>query len=147
MEKPILVYQHMEWVLYLVMSTYPGSISDTDITAKTGVLSYVNEGHEVMTDKGFSIQDLCAIKGVTLKRPKQKQSDQFSQADIQTNFDIAYTRIHVEKFIGRVRDWRILNNIWPMNRIDLLSSTCIMLCHTVNLVLPPIGPKEEEFAS
>lgn len=39
---------------------YPGSISDTDITEKTGVLGYVNEGHEVMTDKGFSIQDRCA---------------------------------------------------------------------------------------
>lgn len=42
-------------------NVYPGSISDTDITEKTGVvLGYVNEGHEVMTDKGFSIQDLCA---------------------------------------------------------------------------------------
>ena len=124
-------------------NVYPGSISDTDITEKTGVLNYVNEGHEVMTDKGFSIQDLCAIKGVTLNRPKQKQSDQFSQADIQQNFDIASTRIHVERFIGRVRNWRILNNIWPMNRVDLLSSTWNMLCHTVNLVMPPIGPKEE----
>ena len=124
-------------------NVYPGSISDTDITEKTGVLNYVNEGHEVMTDKGFAIQDLCAIKGVTLNRPKQKPSDQFSQDDIQQNFNIASTRIHVERFIGRVRNWRILNNIWPMNRIDLLSSTWNMLCHTVNLVMPPIGPKEE----
>ena len=124
-------------------NVYPRSISDTDITEKTGVLNYVNEGHEIMTDKGFAIQDLCAIKGVTLNRPKQKQSDQFSQGDIQQNFNIASTRIHVERFIGRVRNWRILNNIWPMNRIDLLSSTWNMLCHTINLVMLPIGPKEE----
>ena len=122
---------------------YPGSISDTEITEKTGVLEYVNEGHEVMTDKGFSIQDLCAIKGVTLNRPKQKEADQFSQPDIMRNFNIASTRIHVERYIGRVRNWKILNNIWPMNRIDLLSFTWQMLCHTVNLVFPAIGPKED----
>ena len=96
-----------------------------------------------MTDKGFSIQDLCVIKGVTLNRPKQKQGDQFSEGDVHENFDISSTRIHVERFIGRVRNWRILNNMWPMNGIDLLSSTWNMLCHTVNLVMLPIGPKEE----
>ena len=48
---------------------YPGSISDTDITDKTAVLEYVTEEHEIMTDRGFSIQDLCAIKGISLNRP------------------------------------------------------------------------------
>ena len=123
--------------------SYPGSISDTEITEKTDVLNFVNEGHEIMTDRGFSIQDLCAIKGVSLNRPKQKDTDsnQFSEGEIQINFDIAATRIHVERYIGRVRNWKILNNIWPLNRIDLLNSTWKMLCHTVNLVFPPIGPK------
>ena len=57
---------------------YPGSISDTEITEKTNVLKFVEEGHEIMTDRGFSIQDLCAEKGVSLNRPKQKDQDQFS---------------------------------------------------------------------
>ena len=43
---------------------YPGSISDSDITEKTDILKYVSYGHEVMTDRGFSIQDLCAISDV-----------------------------------------------------------------------------------
>lgn len=38
---------------------YPGSISDSEITSKTDILSYVEESHEIMTDRGFSIQDLC----------------------------------------------------------------------------------------
>ena len=57
---------------------YPGSISDTEITEKTNVLKFVEEGHEIMTDRGFSIQDLCAEKGVSLNLPKQKDQDQFS---------------------------------------------------------------------
>ena len=120
---------------------YPGSISDTEITEKTGVLQYVSEGHEIMTDRGFSIQDLCAIKGITLNRPKQKENAQFTQSEVQQNFDIAATRIHVERYIGRVRDWKILNNVWPLTQMDLLASTWQMLCHTVNLTMPPIGPK------
>ena len=125
----------------LFSDIYPGSISDTDITEKSGALQYVEEEHEIMSDRGFAIQDLCAIKGVYLNRPKQKDLDQFKQSDIQQNFDIASTRIHVERFIGRVRDWSILNNVWPLTRMDLLSSTWQMLCHIVNITMPPIGPK------
>ena len=62
--------------------------------------------------------------------------------DIATNFDIAATPIHVERFIGRVRDWGILNSIWPINRMEILSSTWQTLAQTVNLTNPPIGPKE-----
>ena len=121
---------------------YPGSISDSEITEKTNILQYVNYEREIMSDKGFAIQELCTEKGIFLNRPKQKDSDQFLEKDVQKNFDIASTRIHVERFIGRVRNFNILNNIWPMNRIDLLSSTWQMLCHIVNITMPPVGPKE-----
>ena len=125
----------------LFSDIYPGSISDSEITEKSGTMLYVEEEHEVMSDKGFSIQDLCAIKGVFLNRPKQKDGDQFNEADVQKNFDIASTRIHVERYIGRVRDWTILNKVWPLNRMDMLSSTWQTICHIVNITMPPIGPK------
>ena len=43
-------------------------------------------------------------KRIYLIRPAQKDSDQFSQSGVASNFDIASTRIHVEKFIGWDRD-------------------------------------------
>jgi hypothetical protein len=93
----------------LFSDIYPGSISDSEITEKSRVLQFVEEEHEIMSDKGFSIQDLCAKKGVFLNRPKQKENDQFTEGQVQRNFDIASTRIHVERYIGRVRNWTILN--------------------------------------
>ena len=63
----------------LFSEVYPGSISDSEITEKAGALNFVQEEHESMSDRGFSIQELCAIKGIALNRPKQKDSDQFSQ--------------------------------------------------------------------
>ena len=33
------------------------------------------------------------------------------EVNVTTNIDIAATRIHVERFTGRVRDWGILNSV------------------------------------
>ena len=126
----------------LFSDIYPGSISDSALTKKSGVIEYVQPDHEIMADRGFAIQDLCAIKGVYLNRPSQKSGDQFPQVDVAGNFDIALTRIHIERFIRCVRDWAILNAVWPVQRMDLLSSTWQMLCHVVNLACRPIGPAQ-----
>ena len=45
------------------------------------------------------------------------------EMDVATNFDIAATSIHVERFIGQARDWGILNSVWPINRMNILSPT------------------------
>ena len=126
----------------LFSDIYPGSISDSEITEKSGAILYVENDHEIMSE-GFSIQELCAVKGIMLNRPKQKENNQFAEAEIASNFDIAATRIHVERFIGRICDWGILNTVWPINRMDILSPTEKMLGHIVNLTMPPIGPKEQ----
>ena len=58
----------------LFSEVYPGSISDSEITERTNAIDYVKENHEIMSDRGFSIQDLCSSKGITLNRPKQKEN-------------------------------------------------------------------------
>ena len=83
----------------LFSDVYPGSISDTEITVKTNVIDFLFQGHELMTDRGVSVQDYCAKKGITLNRPKQKDNPQFSEGQDERNFNIACTRIHVERFI------------------------------------------------
>ena len=98
-----------------------------------------------MADRGFAIQDPCALKGMYLNRPAQKLSDQFTQAEVASNFDIASTRIHVERFIGRVREWSILNAVWPVQQMDILSSTWQALVYIVNLTMPPgYWPKRKQ---
>lgn len=54
-----------------------------------------------------------------------KFNSQFDETEIANNFDIATLRIYIENYIGRVRDWQILNKCWPSGRIDfLLSNIC-----------------------
>ena len=50
----------------LFSDIYSGSISDS------GTILFAEKEHKIMSDHGFLIQDYCAIKGVSLNRPKQK---------------------------------------------------------------------------
>ena len=48
----------------LFSDIYPGSISDSEITEKSGAILLIEEQHEIMSDRGFSIQELCALHGI-----------------------------------------------------------------------------------
>ena len=62
-----------------------------------------------MADKGFQIQDLLAPLGVRLNVPPFLNSKkQMPVADVLLIRKIAHLRIHMERAIGRVKDYRIL---------------------------------------
>ena len=43
---------------------------------------------------------------------------------------IAPASIHVKRFTGCVSDWSMLNNDWPIQKIDSLTSVRRSLCHS-----------------
>ena len=49
------------------------------------------------------------MRGITLSRLKQKESDQFFEVDVATDVNIAVIRVYIERFISGRRDWEILN--------------------------------------
>ena len=67
---------------------FPWSISVSKITEGCGEVYLVEREHEIMSDRDFSIQQLCASRGITLDRPKQKESHQFMEVDVATKFHI-----------------------------------------------------------
>ena len=56
----------MEVEYYLL--TYPGSISDSEITEKSGTILFVEKEHEIMSDRVFSIQDCCVSLNVVARK-------------------------------------------------------------------------------
>ena len=52
----------------------------------------IENEHEIMNDRGFSIEDFM-LWDITLNRPKQKEKDQFAEKDFATNSHIGATRI------------------------------------------------------
>ena len=129
--------------LVMCTDTYPGSITDNDLTSECGVLDMIKEkGTTVLTDKGFGIEDLCHSKGLLHNRPPLKFDAQYEESDISKNFDVATLRIYNENYIGRMKDWSILSACWPKSRCDILGCVYKVFAHIVNMLFDPISPKE-----
>ncbi|KAL9970420.1 hypothetical protein ACROYT_G022795 [Oculina patagonica] len=117
--------------------------TDNELTADCGVLDMIQDkGATVLTDKGLGIEDLCHVKGLSHNRPPMKFDAQYEETDIAKNFDVATLRIYNENYIGRMRDWSILNACWPKNRCDILGCVYKVLANIVNMLFDPICAKE-----
>ena len=58
-----------------------------------------------MADRGFTIADLLHDRGVTLNIPPWKSGPQLSEESLIETRRIANIRIHVERAIGRVKNY------------------------------------------
>ena len=124
-EKALLgISQHGGGILFSAI--FIGSISDSKITEECGAVHLVEREHKIMSDHGFSIQELCASWGIILNRPKQKENDEFMEVDVAANFDVVATRIHVEQFIGWIRDWHT-SSIWLIHQLDQKNKSVILV--------------------
>ena len=52
-----------------VSKLFPGSISDKELTRKSGLLDLLERGDSVMADRGFDIEDDLILQGVCLNIP------------------------------------------------------------------------------
>ena len=96
-----------------VSELFGGNISDKELTAQSGLLDLLEEGDAVMADRGFNILDLLHSKGVTLNIPPKltDSSGQLLEDDRVKTRRIASVRIHVERAIGRIKIFKILESI------------------------------------
>lgn len=64
-----------------------------------------------MTDKGFVLNRLLKVTGITIATPHFLYTDgQFTPSQIEDNKKIASLRIHVERHIKRVKEYKLLQN-------------------------------------
>ena len=52
-----------------VSKLFPGSISDKELTRKSGLIDLLERGDSVMADRGFDIEGDLIVKGVHLNIP------------------------------------------------------------------------------
>ena len=93
-----------------VSSLFPGSVSDKEIVRHSGILQQLVPGDMVLADKGFVIQDLMPA-GVSVNVPPFLVRSQFTREEVILTTRIARARIHVERAIERIKNYRILSHI------------------------------------
>ena len=93
-----------------------------------------------MADKGFNIGDLLVGKGANLIVPPfLKDKIRFSKRNSKTTSNIAKARIHVERAIARIKDYRILQGAIPITIKNNLDNIFIIVCALTNLGPPLIA--------
>ncbi|CAB4019513.1 Hypothetical predicted protein, partial [Paramuricea clavata] len=92
--------------LTFVSELYAGRTSDKELTKDCGILKLLEEGDQIMADKGFLIED-CLPDGVTLNIPPfLKDQNQLSIEDEVKTRRIAKERIHVERAIEKIKKFQ-----------------------------------------
>ena len=133
-----------------VSELWAGSISDVELTEKSGLLDLLEAGDCVMADKGFTISDLLAQRGVTLNIPPFMQNGKLSEGDVKLTRSIATLRIHVERAIERIKNFRIIDgcipNSIPAGTVSKVFSVCALLTNMQSPLVKP-GSQSSQSAS
>ena len=120
-------------VIGFVSELYPGSITDKEITVKSGFLALLEQDDEIMADKGFLIQDELAAVGATLIIPAfLKGKQQFSKEEGEKNKKVASLRVHVERCMERIKNWHILDKAIPVSLTGIASDIFIVIAALTN---------------
>ena len=91
-----------------VLSLYPGSTSDKELTHRSGLLDLLEVGDSVMADRGFDIQEeLALLLNIPLFLRGKKQLSSNELVEIRR---IAALRIHVEKAMEQTKNFRNLTD-------------------------------------
>ena len=121
--------------LSFVSELFPGSVSDREIVTRCGILNpmFWTKDDEIMADKGFTIRDLLDEVGVKLNIPIFLENNaQFSEEQVIVNQRVASVRIHVERYISRIKNFHIFDRPLPLtmhgsaNQIFTICSFLVM---------------------
>lgn len=115
-----------------ISQLYTGSISDKEITKKSGILDLLEPGDVVMADKGFTIEDMLCSVGARLIIPPFKFAKQFSKQDCEKTQAIARLRILVERVIRRVKENHIWDSVVPLTLSGSINQIWHNCCFMVN---------------
>lgn len=145
-------YKHNNTVKYLVSITpsgainfiskgWGGRVSDKEITLKSGFLDKLSHGDEVLADRGFLVSEELASLGVNLRMPSfTRGKKQLSASEVHMSKSLSNVRIHVERVIGKMRNFLFLQLNVPLTQVHLLDDIVAIVACLTNLmpsVVPP----------
>ena len=122
-----------------VSGAYGGRMTDNAVVRKSGLLDVLREqrypeGAEILADRGFNGLETDLIKiGMFLATPETR----FSKEDAEFATETTNVRIHVERAIGGLKEWKFVVQPVAWAGLDLIE-TAVQLCAALtNMLRPP----------
>ena len=115
---------------------YTGSISDRDIATKSGFINLISKNDNVMADRGFNIRYLLLKKNAYLNIPAFSGGKQLSAKAVTKSRKIASVRIHVERAMERIKNFKILQGTIPLKLKNSMDQILLVCCILSNLQSP-----------
>ena len=121
-----------------VSDLYPGSISDKELTRKSGLLQLLESNDSIMADRGFDIAEDLALIGVKLNIPPfMKGKEQLSNSELVETRRIASLRIHVEWAMEQLKNFHIFDRALPTSFRDTANQV-FFVCAVLTNFNPPL---------
>lgn len=122
-----------------------GRVSDRQITCDSGLLDKLVPGDVVLADRGFNMSEDFAIRGAKLIVPAfTKGKKQLSREEVEKSRMMSRARIHIERVIGRLKDFEIIKGTLPINlvkrKVDSGITSGDKLVRVVTAIINTNGP-------
>ena len=115
-----------------ISKSYGGAASDRFIIENCVLLDKLNEGNNIMEDKGFNDLLMCKQSKLIIP-PFLREKGEFSQRNCTITSNIAKTRIHVERAIASIKDFQLFRGAFPLSLKDQLDNVFIICSAITNL--------------
>ena len=117
-----------------ILKAFGGRASDKLITQKSGFLNNLEYGDKVLADRGFLIEEELASRGATLAIPSFTNGvEQLSMKNVEESRRLARVRIHVERMMERLKNFRILAGILPLSLVPHIDNIVMISAAVSNL--------------
>lgn len=96
--------------LSFVSPGFVGRATDRDIVSMCGYLNLLKEGDQILADRGFKNLNYCLdnVGAKIIRPPSLPSGSKLSKKEAAETKQIASLRVHVERVIGRLREFKFL---------------------------------------
>lgn len=136
----VLIGQAPNGIVTFVSDAFPGSISDDEIVRQSGLLELLEVGDFVMADKGFHGSRATLLEhGCDILEPPKRFMGQtrLTSDEERDTARIANLRIHIERTIGFVKMWNILQKPIQLQGAALMCRIIKVLARINNWIHNP----------
>ena len=121
-----------------------GAMSDKKIFSRSGFLqklevssSQTDKKLVVLADRGFNVCDTLPPNVEVRYPPFRVGKLQFSVNQAKDTKIVANARIHIERVIGRLKEFHILKSVLPLDYLDLIDPIFV-ICSAIVNIQPPL---------